>query len=163
MTDVARRVLADCSVATELLEDEADETRFRILWVAAVALLRAVGHTLKKVDASRSPLISRAADDAYESWKQNRSIHAIFWEFIEDERNRVLKQYELGFLPGPIAVTDHETNELWALKDSLFCPIADGAFSGEDCRDVLRDGIAWWETQLSNIEAAAARGAERKI
>jgi hypothetical protein len=156
MTEVARRVLADCRVATELLEEEADETRFRILWVAAVALLRAVGHVLKKVDATRSAILSRAVEEAYRTWKQNPAMHAIFWDFIDDERNRVLKQYELGFLSGPIVLSVEGAHELSVLQDNLFCPIADGVFAGEDCRDLLRDAIAWWETQLLNVETTVA-------
>ena len=50
MTAAARKVLADCEVALEMLEEEEDEQRWRVLWAGAMALLRAVGHVLQKVD-----------------------------------------------------------------------------------------------------------------
>jgi hypothetical protein len=27
--------------------------------------------------------------------------------------------------------------------------MADGAFAGEDCRDILEQAITWWESQLN--------------
>ena len=50
MTVAARRVLADCEVVLEMLDAEREEQRWRVLWVGALALLRAVGHVLRKVD-----------------------------------------------------------------------------------------------------------------
>lgn len=43
MTRAARTVLADCEIALELLEDQEDEGRWRVHWVGAIALIRAVG------------------------------------------------------------------------------------------------------------------------
>jgi hypothetical protein len=44
MTATARKVLADCKTAPDLLEAESDTARFRVLWVSGVALLRSVGY-----------------------------------------------------------------------------------------------------------------------
>ena len=43
-------VLEDCRMALTLLEEERDYRRWRVHWAAAVALVRAVGHVLDKVD-----------------------------------------------------------------------------------------------------------------
>lgn len=51
----ARTVLQDCWHALHLLEEETDEASFRVLWVAGVALARAVGHTLRNLDAQTNP------------------------------------------------------------------------------------------------------------
>ena len=88
---------------------------------------------------------------AYAAWKADQHANAIFWDFIEEERNQILKKYEFGFLNGPIEVVtggEHHT-----ISEQLFCPIADGTFAGEDCRDILQQAIAWWENQLNSIEA----------
>ena len=141
--------------AHELLEAETDDTEFRILWVAGIALARAVGHVLDKVDRKQNDRTKRVISNAYASWRRDKEGNKVFWEFIEDERNRVLKEYELGFLFGPIRVA--ASGQLFTLNENLFCPISDGAFAGEDCRDVLREAIDWWERQLQSIEKECER------
>ena len=72
-------------------------------------------------------------------------------QFIEQERNQILKKYEFGFLNGPIDVVAGGEHHM--IGEQLFCLIADGTFAGEDCRDILQQAIAWWENQLNSIEA----------
>ena len=149
----ARSVLADCRNALDLLQDETRPEVFRLYWVAAVALARAVGHVLHRVDGEDDATIRQAAASAYAGWKADKQGNAIFWDFIEQERNQILKEYEVGFFAGPIDVV--AGGALYSLDQHLFCPIADGEFAGEDCRDILDQAIAWWESQLDRIEAAA--------
>ena len=149
----ARDVLADCKHALDLLQEESQPETFRVLWAAGVALARAVGHVLQKVDGEQNDAMKRAVAAAYASWKADKPGNAIFWEFIEEERNQVLKRYEIGFFAGPVDVV--AGGEVHTLDDHLFCPITDGAFAGEDCRDVLEQAIEWWKRQLAEIESAA--------
>lgn len=153
MTATARKVLADCKKAHDLLEVESDTARFRLLWVSGVALARSVGHVLRKVDSRRDPRTRRSIDEAWERWKSDRKTHALFWEFIREERNNILKEYEFGFLSGPMDVLVTPNDEVFVLDDNLFCPISGGRFAGEDCRDILADAIAWWERELSTIDS----------
>lgn len=154
MNLTARTVLNDCKSAHALLEDESDRTRFRLFWVAGVALLRAVGHVLQKVDTEQSSALKAAIGRAYAEWKRDKEANAVFWEFIENERNNILKEYEIGFLAGPIDVIVQPNAESFPLDGNLFCPIAEGRYAGEDGRDVMADAITWWEQQLSVIENA---------
>ena len=85
MTAAARQVLADCEAALEMLEDERGEQRWIVLWIGAMALLRAVGHVLRKVDGE-IPRQRAAIDAAYQSWTARRPEHAVFRDFIEEER-----------------------------------------------------------------------------
>lgn len=152
----ARSVLADCKHALDLLQEESHPDTFRVLWVAGIALARAVGHVLQKVDGEQDDATKKVVASAYASWKADKPGNAIFWEFIEEERNQVLKQYEIGFLPGPVNVL--AGGDVHTLDDHLFCPITDGAFAGEDCRDVLERAVEWWERQLAEIESHHTRG-----
>ena len=97
MTAVARRVLGDCEAALETLEEERNERRWRVLWVGAMALLRAVGHVLRKVDGEVLRQ-GAAIDAAYQGWTDLRPEHAVFRDFIEDERNNILKEYRLNIV-----------------------------------------------------------------
>lgn len=71
MTAAARRVLADCEAAVEMLENEHDEQRWRVLWIGAMALLRVVGHVLRKVDGE-IPRQRAVIDAAYRRWSDGR-------------------------------------------------------------------------------------------
>ena len=156
MVQKARAVLADCKHAHELLEVESRADTFRVLWVAGVALARAVGHVLQKIDGGSTNATREAIERAYAGWKADKQANAIFFEFIEQERNQVLKQYELGFLAGPIGVATPDA--VFTLDEQIFCPLAEGPFAGEDCRDVLKLAIDWWELQLRDIESASQEG-----
>ena len=52
-------ILQDCITALQMLGKAVDtpdgERRVTVLWVAAVTMLRAVGHVLQKVDAANNP------------------------------------------------------------------------------------------------------------
>ena len=149
---IARDVLDDCEKALEMLQVEDSFDNFRIIWVAAIAQVRAVGHVLHKVDAERNPKLKMLIEDLYDDWKKKKEENAIFWEFIESERNSVLKQYEFGFLFGPMGVITPAEQEVVELDEGLFCPILEGRYEGEDCRDILADAITWWKNQLDVIE-----------
>ena len=149
---VARDVLIDCEKALEMLQEEESFDKFRVIWVAAIAQVRAVGHVLHKVDSERDPKLKKIIEEAFHGWKKNKEDNAIFWDFVENERNSVLKQYEFGFLFGPIGVIVPAEQEVVELDESLFCPILEGRYEGEDCRDVLADAIKWWKTQLDVID-----------
>ena len=161
MTVAARRVLTDCETALEMLEDEQDEQRWRVLWIGALALLRAVGHVLRNVDG-QIPRARAAIDAAYESWTA-KPEHLVFQEFIEKERNNVLKDYQLNVLDSAevhvaVVVGDSDagyvTDEMpFVLDENLFRPVEVGFGVGEDARDVYREAIEWWEAQLSRLEA----------
>ena len=69
---------------------------WRVEWVAVVTLLRAVGHVLDKIDAAHSSSIRIAVDAAWRCWKSTDETHAIFRDFIDRERNNVLKNYRFG-------------------------------------------------------------------
>ena len=148
-----------------MLEDEQDEQRWRVLWIGAMALLRAVGHVLRNIDGE-TPQRLTAIKAAYERWKADRSEHAVFYEFIDKERNNILKEYRLGVLDSAevglaILVDDPSAGNVasdapFVVGENLFRPIIDGFGTGEDARDVYRTAIGWWDIELSRLEAELA-------
>ena len=152
MTATARKVLNDCRHAHELLELEENERKFRLLWVSCSSLLRAVGHVLVKVDAESNTHLKKAIAEWWSNLNQNKDQHPIFFEFIDLERNNILKEYELGMFSGEIDVLINTTGESFTLAEAVFCPMSYGAFDGEDCRDIALQAIEWWETQIKFIE-----------
>jgi len=95
----ARLVLADCRAALEQAERASDPVAFRVHWAALVALLRAVGHVLDKVDGRQSKSLRRAIDARWRVWNADRAGNRAYWSFIEAERANVLKAYESANRP----------------------------------------------------------------
>ena len=124
----ARLVLADCRVALEQAELALDPVAFRRSWAAVVALLRAVGHVLDKVDGRRSESLRRAIDARWRLWDADRAGNRVFWSFIESEPKSVLKVYDFGYN-----------------QDE----------AGQPALDVAKKALAWWAAELDAIEAAA--------
>lgn len=169
MTQHAREVLRNCRLAATLLEDETDLARWRIHWVAAVALVRAIGHVLDKVDGQDAG-IHAAIRTAFGRWKGDSPDHTIFREFIERERNHILKEYRFSVHPMervPVAldvtlarVEDGKSmrlGEVYELDENVYRPILDGYREGDDARDVLADAMAWWERELDAIDSSVQR------
>jgi len=169
VTYKAREVLDDCRLALSLLEEETDVQRWRIHWAAAVALIRAVGHVLEKVDGE-DPLIKHAAGAAYRQWKSTDPKHEIFREFIERERNNLLKEYRsdvhplaevalaVEFTAQPIGGGDPvKFGQIAEIGENIYRPLLDGPWEGDDARDVLTVAIAWWDGQLTAVDQEAAR------
>jgi hypothetical protein len=68
MALVARKVLADCETAHQLLRKEKMGATWRPHWVACLTLLRAVGHVLDKVDVEADAKHSAAIKAKWEEW-----------------------------------------------------------------------------------------------
>lgn len=146
-----------------MLEHEEHEQRWRILWVAAMALVRSVGHVLRNVDRE-DPRARPLIDAAWERWNAEKSANKVFWEFIENERNNILKEYQFSVLDSAVVGLvvvggSEEPGHALAyetLPDNLFRPIEQGYGTGEDARDIYRDALQWWDAELSRIEAGLA-------
>ena len=140
-----------------MMEDETDPDRFRVLWVGAISLLRAVGHVLHKVDAVE-PKLKASSSRAFKQWKDASKGHGIFTEFIEKSRNLVLKEYEFQVDQRDeisLMIADGADASNFNSMENLFRPLVDGYGAGEDGRDVYASAIDWWEEQLTVIETTA--------
>lgn len=112
------------------LDDEHPE--WRMHWVYGVTMLRTVGHVLDKVDGVRSNLHRSAVSSFWRNWKSNRMQHWVFWEFIEQERNNLLKTFNFG--------VELDEQGLWYPSLEM-----DGV-------QLLREATYWWRRQLEELE-----------
>src|SRR3972149_30427 len=92
----AREVLADCELALADFEAAGPTPYWRTRWTGLVALLRCVGHVLHKVDAEQTSDLKKAIAAEWDTLSKSKPEPRIFWEFIEEERNNILKAYEFG-------------------------------------------------------------------
>jgi hypothetical protein len=149
VTRMAREVLEDCRGAVEEIAGGVQGRAWRRRWVAAVVLLRTVGYVLATIDVNISTKYKSAIDAAWSQLGQSKPQPAIFWEFIEAERNNIIHEYEVGAGQGAtVHLGQNKATEHHYLMNT-------GPFAGSDQRDVLRQAIAWWEAYLDSIDRAA--------
>ena len=168
MTQYARVVLQDCEAALEDLRAEPTGHTFRCRWVGAIALLRAVGHVLKNRDRSTDTCAANAIDDAWKRLHAPETAEPIFSDFIEAERNNVLKTYRFAakenvtVRPGNGQLTFGGGNKSASESGETTYEhvLDDGPFEGSTPADAVALAIDWWRTYLDNIDAEASRRRE---
>lgn len=159
---LARVAYNDGVLAVEYLESATDDAHFRLFWITCCASLRAIGHVLHNVDAAMGTQELRdAINVSWQSWKAERNDHPIFWEFIEQERNLMLKAYDVGYSrQGSTMIVPDDTAGEWVselVSSDLYTPMRRGCYSGHDARDLVREALQWWDRQLNILEAMSSR------
>ena len=159
----ARDVLEDCKLALKDFEAAGPTPYWRTRWIGLVALLRSVGHVLDKIDGARTPQWRKAVDEAWDRVKRTKPDPEILWEFIEAERNNVLKVYEVGarlsitVRPGPAilsfsdSIARHQKSDATSYESFM----RSGFYGGRDALAVCQEAVAFWEKYLAEVEAAA--------
>lgn len=118
------------------IDDEHPE--WMTTWFAGVALLRTIGHVLRNLDRKRGPHFQHVIDTFWADIKSNRITHWIFFDFIERERNNILKEFSFGAsLP-----TDPDDTRI-LVYDS---------HSDWDAAQLFREAVYWWRAQLEHME-----------
>lgn len=120
---------------SDVADGDEELPEWRLYWVAGIALLRTIGHVLAKVDAGTSAEHSQAIGDLWRRFNSEREDSWIFWEFIEKERNNLLKTYSFGA-------------QLAADVDGYYVSFADG----QDAFQLFRQAVYWWRHQLMELE-----------
>lgn len=126
------------------VDDEHPE--WRTNWIAGVATLRIIGHVLHRMDRLRSPRHKALIDAAWSRWSSNKDANWIFFDFIEKERNSILKEFSFGARP-PEDADDERV-------------LAYGA-TNHDAAQLFREAVYWWRTQLRSLERSLADEAKR--
>ena len=172
MTAKGHLVLEDAERAVKNHTSELRGAELRISWVSIVTLLRAVGHVLVKVDKEDGSCDDALKKSIEDNWKNTMSEKPpIFTEFIDSERNGVIKLYEFGFkryteIEGP-QLKDGKTriflDQVGSRGGGISTPneavqhsfIDKGPFAGRDESEVAAEAILWWKNQLASIEREA--------
>lgn len=162
MTRAARIVLEDCRAEAGNLSDPKSPSDWRRRWVTSIALLRAVGHVLGKVDADSDPKLKTAISAWWEAVRKRPAGSEIFWDFILRERNSMLKEYKtaakLSVLidAGDIDASLIPKGGSLTIKPAISFThsMKDGPFAGKDYLELINEAICWWESQLNAIDVA---------
>lgn len=90
---------------------------------------------LDKIDAQASPMHRKVINALWREWKRSPKENAIFWDFIERERNNLLKAYAFG---ASIESRDHGFELVYS--------------TGDDAVGLYREAVYWWRCQLEALE-----------
>jgi hypothetical protein len=166
----AQEFLEHCRQGLERLWQDPTGHDWVIQWAGTLALLRTVGAALKNLqkDITADPRLQRAQAD----WWQRTKAAApkIYFEFIDDERNTLLHGATVN--AGQSAMVPMQGAEVTALAAGQAPPppkpipprpptihtyhMNSGPYEGSDPRELIKEGIAWWEQQIADIERDAA-------
>lgn len=165
MTTRARKVLANCEHALSDFSASASTPYMQSRWVSVITQLRTVVDVLEKVDSPAATLevrqrIAAARKQLFESKPEPRIYH----EFVEDERNGTVHEYDLGAAANPKihgAWTQkgaplYVSHRPGAVTTAAFS-MRDGPYKGRDPRQLALDAIEFWRSYLDAIDSGAAQ------
>ena len=158
MSLLAWRPWKDALDACNLLssfDSPGEQKNWRLYWLAGVASLRAIGHVMDKVDSKKSLDHKNVIAAWWLGVKKNKPL--VFSEFIEPERNNILKLYEFGAEPSP--VTSYTMNDRGLSYAELVKKYGERHIliwgpDGENGIEVMARAVVWWDEELRVIEEA---------
>ena len=160
MTTAARLVLQDCHFALREFAGDIQGARWRIIYMANVALLRAVYHVLESRDVPTNAKLNQS----FNTWKvellRTKPTPEIYWKFIVDERNQILKEYAATRVTNSVVsdirfdLSTGKAEDLGNARQQY--TMAEGHFAGQEQRYLIKCAIEWWELELQKLERASA-------
>ena len=114
--------------------------RWRVPYVAAVALLRSIGHVLHKVDCARDKAVKQAVDASWPAWKADD-----IFKMMDECRNGALKKFD--FPLGRIVTGEDASQDVLVFFRR----------QAGDAVEELRRMWHWWDLRLTEIEQTSGR------
>lgn len=123
-------------------------------WTTLVVLLRMVLHVLRKIDAEQDSRIKEASEVRWAKLLEAKAARdpevVIFTEFIEEDRNLILKEYRYRVGQG----VNIYSRGSGSPDVEIIYEMTDGPFLGQDPRQVAAEAIAWLERYLDEVDQA---------
>ena len=162
MTTAARQVLADCRGALEEFADGVEGPAWRRRWITAVVLLRTVGYVLKNVDGASTDKHKAEISRFWANLKSTKPNPAIFWRFIEEERNTIVHEYQTNAGQGVTVQGRVFEINVRTRKQKVDPPkppvyhytMNAGYYKDRDQRELIAEAIRWWEAELDALDSA---------
>jgi len=168
MEFLASKVLTDCRIACNELEKAEtieNDSLIRLRWFTCLALLRAVGHVIDKVDKKNNLQYVNIFDEVFQKNKSDK----IFKNFINKERNLILKEYQNTIIKVPserlesnyLQLNDEgdcldvgDGNNLKISEDRLikrYFKKGEGFEKYQLLHEIVSEGIKWWSEYIDQI------------
>ncbi|MCB0272650.1 MAG: hypothetical protein KDD46_06530 [Bdellovibrionales bacterium] len=144
----ARVVLNDLKKALNELRDDLPEQDWRIKWLGICTLARSVGYVLEKIDAKNFGI----EDFVKNQWITIKK-EDIFSQFIEKNRNLILKQYEFSMQREPVGIGGIITQAGDRLVTTQDFNVLKGTFFKDSLpKESMEEVCQWWDKKLNTVE-----------
>jgi hypothetical protein len=140
--------LSDSEQATVSLACADFPLKWRLECVAAISSLRIIGHVLHKVDAQAFPEIREELRRRFNRWKLGQGDNQLFTDFIEPNRNNLLKLYQFPADDITAFAEDDEGMFPSGITPDVLC---EGPFAGCNLVSLLRKSHSWWRSELNEL------------
>ena len=133
-------------------------SEWKVIWIGTCTLLRSA-IDLFQVDR-RSCLSARIKDEIAAEWKaikDHKEDHAIFWNFLRQERDKVIHEYQWQAYQAwmkPDGSFRATRLSLLALNEdgaSLVLLMEGGPYKGRNSLDLLKEGADWVEARIFSV------------
>lgn len=154
------RALSDGKTGIRQLEEHLQSSRFllpewKVIWIGACTLLR-TSVDLFQVDA-KSCINQKIREEIHAEWnsiKQKKEHHRIFWEFLQKERNNIIHEYEWAAYEvwmdqdGTTRPTRMSLLEVKPKDVSSVLVMRGGPYKDRNSLDLLKEGAEWVEARI---------------
>lgn len=126
-----------------------DRALFRRRWVAAITLLRAIGHVLNGADKKLHPTLAPAIAEFMNTTKEV----PIFRDFIHKARNATVKEYRSS-LYGKWDTSSPMSRQPVRSGEQIDSELVfrDDDADDKDLNDLFAEAMRWWDQVLKNFE-----------
>lgn len=130
-------------------------SEWKVVWIGVCSVLRSAV-TLFQVDA-KSCINDKIREEIAAEWKSissDKGNHPIFWEFLWQERNNILHQYEWKAYEawmhddGTIDASPHGLLSIKPEDVKNVLPMRGGHYDGRNSLDLLRESADWVEERI---------------
>ncbi|MFC4624270.1 hypothetical protein ACFO1V_03355 [Daeguia caeni] len=130
-------------------------SEWKVMWIGTCALLRSA-IDLFQVD-QKSCLAACLRQEIKAEWKtikDQKEQHAIFWEFLRQERDNVIHEYQWRAYEAWMKPDGTFRAQPFTLLDMLsddarpLLLMRDGPFKGRNSLDLLKEGADWVEARI---------------
>lgn len=166
------RVCGDCRYAITGLEKERPSfSSWRVQWAGICSLLKTSIHLLGQKDARAClpPVLQKSLKDAWEELRTRRSEFPLFWEFINKERNNILKEYDFSAYPaiirsdGTVDQTSYSLLYMLGEAEEEALILRGGPYAGQLALDVAADATDWAEDYILQAIRKAGFDPEEEV
>jgi hypothetical protein len=112
---------------------------------------------LEKIGGTASPEATAAIKRTWEAVRATKPEPRIFWDFVEQERNNVLKAYRRAATQN--VTIDAGTMTVSSPGVQIVRPeitfehlMTEGYFQGQDPLDLVEKAIEWWRAYLDSVD-----------
>ena len=143
------RAISDFKFALEAFNKKPIVQDFRLTLFLCLCLIRAIGQIIES-EAKKDLILKKLNEKLYKT----RCDDILYKEFIKKFRDEIIKEYGVGV--SWASITEYKTE-----VHRMEYRITKGIYKDRDVRELLQEGIDWWENYVSILEEEYKRSSSK--